>query len=123
MSFIGNVLWFVFGGFFVGLGYIIGGLLLCVTIIGIPWGIKAIQFGFNNMTPFGKVTVPTKGGGGCLPMAMNIIWLVLFGWEIAFVHLVAGIIFGITIIGIPFAKQHFKLIPIALLPFTYELKS
>lgn len=123
MSFIGNILWFIFGGFLVGLGYIFGGLMLCLTIIGIPWGIKAIQFGFNNMTPFGKATVAKESGGGCLPMAMNIIWLLLFGWEIALGHLIFGIIFGITIIGIPFAKQHFKLIPIALLPFTYELKS
>lgn len=121
MSFIGNILWFVFGGFIVGLGYIIGGLGLCLTIVGIPWGIKAMQFGVNNMTPFGKATVPSEGGGGCLPMAMNIIWLVIFGWEIAIAHIFFGILFGITIIGIPFAKQHFKLVPIALLPFSYKL--
>ena len=123
MSLIGNIIWFIFGGFIVGLGYIIGGLGLCVTIVGIPWGIKAIQFGFNNMTPFGKEAVPSKGGTGCLPMAMNIIWLVIFGWEIAIAHVFFGIILGITIIGIPFAKQHFKLVPIALLPFSYKLSS
>ncbi|MGJ3240294.1 MAG: YccF domain-containing protein [Anaerolineae bacterium] len=122
MSLIGNIIWFIFGGLLTGLGYILGGLILCVTIIGIPWGIKAIQFGFTVMTPFGKRTQHKGGGEGCLPMAMNIIWLLLFGWEIALAHLIFGVIFAVTIIGIPFAKQHFKLVPIALLPFTYELR-
>lgn len=122
MSLLGNIIWLIFGGLLAGIGYIIGGLVLCITIIGIPWGLKAIQFGFTVMTPFGKETVPSKGGEGCLPMAMNIVWLVLFGWEIAIAHVVFGIILGITIIGIPFAKQHFKLVPIALLPFSYRLE-
>lgn len=121
MSLIGNLIWLIFGGFFAGLGYIIGGLLMCVTIVLIPWGIKSIQFGFTVMTPFGKETIPSDGGGGVLQMVANIVWLVFFGWEIALLHIGFGIIFAVTIIGIPFAKQHFKLIPIALLPFSYQL--
>lgn len=121
MSLIGNLIWLIFGGLFAGLGYILGGLLMCVTIIGIPWGIKSIQFGFTVMTPFGKETMPSENDG-CFQLIANIVWLVLFGWEIALIHVTFGIILAITVIGIPFAKQHFKLIPIALLPFSYQLK-
>ena len=121
MSFIGNIIWFIFGGFIAGLGYIIGGLALCITIIGIPLGLKAIGFGFTVMTPFGKAVQPTDGGDGCLALVFNIIWLLLFGWEIALVHIAAGLALGITIIGIPFAIQHFKLVPVALFPFSYKL--
>ena len=121
MSLLGNIIWLIFGGFIAGVGYIIGGLLLCLTIIGIPFGIKAIEFGFMVMLPFGKNVVNAPAGDGCVAMIFNIIWLVLFGWEIALAHAVFGLILGITIIGIPFAVQHFKLIPVALLPFTYRL--
>jgi uncharacterized membrane protein YccF (DUF307 family) len=121
MSLIGNLIWLIFGGFLAGLGYIIGGILLCVTIIGIPLGLKAISFGFMVMVPFGKSVQPTQGGDGCLAVLFNILWLVLFGWEIALVHIGSGIIFGVTIIGIPFAMQHFKLVPVALFPFSYKL--
>lgn len=121
MSLLGNIIWFIFGGFFAGLGYIIGGLVLCLTIIGIPLGLKAIGFGFTVMTPFGKAVQATQGGDGCLALAFNIIWLVLFGWEIALIHIAGGIALGVTIIGIPFAIQHFKLVPVALFPFSYTL--
>lgn len=121
MSFIGNVLWLIFGGFFAGVGYLIGGILLCITIIGIPFGLRAISFGWSVMAPFGKEIGKFEGGEGCLAMTFNVIWLVFFGWEIALTHLIAGIICGITIIGIPFAIKHFQLIPVSLLPFTFTL--
>lgn len=121
MSLIGNIIWLIFGGLFAAAGYIIGGLLLCLTIIGIPFGIKAIEFGFMVMLPFGKEVVNTSSDAGCLPMVFNIIWLIVFGWEIALLHLFFGLLLGVTIIGIPFALQHFKLVPVALLPFTYRL--
>jgi uncharacterized membrane protein YccF (DUF307 family) len=121
MSLIGNIIWLVFGGFFAGLGYIIGGLVLCITIIGLPLGLKAIGFGFAVMSPFGKSVQPTESGDGCLAMVFNILWLVLFGWEIALLHLGFGLAFAVTIIGIPFALQHFKLVPVALFPFSFKL--
>ena len=121
MSLIGNIIWLIFGGFIAGVGYIIGGLLLCLTIIGIPFGIKAVEFGFMVMLPFGKDVINVSSGDGCLSVAFNIIWLLLFGWGIALAHAVFGVILGVTIIGLPFAVQHFKLIPVALLPFTYKL--
>lgn len=122
MSIIGNIIWLIFGGFLAGLGYVLGGLLLCLTIIGIPFGLKSIQLGAATMAPFGKQVVETGNDGGCLQLVFTIIWIVLFGWEIAIAHLVSAGVLAITIIGIPFAKQHFKLIPVALFPFIYDLE-
>jgi len=122
MAFLGNIIWFIFGGFISGLGYIIGGITICLTIIGIPFGIQAIKIGFATMTPFGKENVVSPDASNLLTMIFNVIWVILFGWEIAVSHLVHGLILAITIIGIPFAQQHFKLIPIALLPFGREFR-
>jgi uncharacterized membrane protein YccF (DUF307 family) len=122
MSLLGNILWLIFGGFVAGMIYIIGGLLLCVTIVGIPFGMQSIRLGLATFTPFGKEIVEANRTGGCLGLAFDIIWIVLFGWEIALAHLAAAAFMAITIIGIPFALQHLKLIPVALFPFNYELK-
>jgi uncharacterized membrane protein YccF (DUF307 family) len=122
MSLIGNIIWLIFGGFFAGLGYIIGGLLLCITIIGIPFGLQSIKLGFATFAPFGKEVVEAPNANGCLQVLFNIIWIVLFGWEIAIAHLVGAFLLAITIIGIPFAIQHVKLIPLALLPFGRDLR-
>jgi uncharacterized membrane protein YccF (DUF307 family) len=122
VSVLGNIIWLIFGGFFTGLGYIIGGLALCLTIVGIPFGIQSIKLGVATMTPFGMEIVPSGNGGGALRPLFNIIWLVLFGWEIAVGHLVAAVVLGITIIGLPFARQHLKLLPLALFPFGRELR-
>lgn len=104
------------------MAYIIGGLLLCITIVGIPFGLQSIKLGLATFAPFGKEVVESKRAGGCLTLAFDIIWIVLFGWEIAIAHLVSALILAITIIGIPFAKQHFKLLPVALFPFQYRLE-
>lgn len=122
MSVLGNIIWLIFGGFFAGLGYILGGLALCLTIIGIPFGLRVINIGIATLAPFGKSVIVRERGDGCLPLAFNIIWIVLFGWEIAIAHLVGAGLLAITIIGIPFAKQHIKLIPICFAPFSYDLK-
>lgn len=122
MSCLGNVVWMVFGGFFAGLGYIIGGSLICLTIVGIPVGKQAIKLGVATMAPFGREIVPTEEAGLPSYVVVNIIWAVLFGWEIAVTHIISGIILGITIVGIPFAKQHFKLIPLAVAPFGRDLR-
>ncbi len=122
MSFLGNVIWLVFGGFFVAIGYILGGLAMCLTIIGIPFGIQSIKLGFASLTPFGKEIEMDKAGTGILYVLFNIAWLVLFGWEIALLHLGSAAILAITIVGIPFALQHIKLIPMALFPFGMQLR-
>ncbi len=122
MSCLGNIIWLIFGGFLAGLGYIIGGLVTCLTIVGIPFGVQAIKLGAATMTPFGREIVVTDKFDNVLSLIFNVIWVILFGWEIAIAHLVHGVILGITIIGIPFAKQHFKLIPLALFPFGRDLR-
>jgi len=120
MSLIGNILWLIFGGLIAALGYFLGGLVLCLTIVGIPFGVQAFKLGFATLTPFGKRVVD-DGSGGCLSVVFNLLWIVLFGWEIAVAHLLSAVLLAITIIGIPFAKQHVKLIPLSLLPFGHRL--
>ncbi len=117
MSLLGNIIWLIFGGFITGLGYIIGGLTLCLTIIGIPFGWQTIKLGIATMAPFGKENVVTDDASSLVNMVLNIIWVIFFGWEIAVAHLVHAAILAITIIGIPFAMQHLKLVPMALFPF------
>lgn len=121
MSLLGNIIWLVFGGLLSGVGYIIGGIGLCLTIIGIPFGIKAIQLGMATFTPFGREIVEKPAADSLFTMIFNVIWIVLFGWEIALNHLIWGVVLAITIVGIPFAKQHFKLMVLALLPFGRDL--
>lgn len=122
MSLLGNIIWLIFGGFLAGLGYIVGGLLLCLTIVGIPFGMQAMRLGVATFAPFGKSVVPSNRNTGCLSLAFDIIWILLFGWEIALAHLTSAVLLGITIVGIPFAVQHLKLIPVALFPFGQELR-
>jgi len=121
MSLIGNIIWLIFGGFLSGMGYILGGLLFCLTIVGIPFGMQAVKLGIATMTPFGKEIVATDQAADFGIILLNILWAVVFGWEIAVAHLVHGLILAITIIGLPFARQHFKLIPIALAPFERKI--
>ncbi len=122
MSLLGNILWLIFGGLIAGVGYILGGLLMCLTIVGIPFGIQSMKLGVATFTPFGKQIVESPDANGPLQIVLNVIWLIVFGWEIALAHLVSAAILAITIIGIPFALQHIKLIPIALLPLGRSLQ-
>ncbi len=117
MSLLGNIIWLIFGGFLTGLGYILGGLVLCLTVIGIPFGLQAIKLGTATMTPFGRKIVEDSNPNSTLKIVLNVLWLVLVGWEIALLHLFHGVLLAITIIGLPFAKQHFKLLPLSLFPF------
>jgi uncharacterized membrane protein YccF (DUF307 family) len=117
MSLLGNIIWLIFGGFLAGLGYIIGGTFLCLTIVGIPFGLQTIKIGIATFAPFGREVRELPNANSVGRVFFNMIWIILFGWEIALAHLIHGVILAITIIGLPFAKQHFKLIPLALLPF------
>jgi len=122
MSVLGNLIWLIFGGLIAALGYIIGGLVLCLTIVGIPFGLQSVKLGFAALTPFGKEVVERRNANSTLRVVFNVVWLVLFGWEIALAHLVSALILAITIIGLPFAKQHLKLVPLALFPFGRDLR-
>jgi uncharacterized membrane protein YccF (DUF307 family) len=115
---LGNIIWLVFGGLFAALGYIFGGFVLCLTIIGIPFGLQCFKLAGVALFPFGKTIVPSPGAGGCLALICNIIWLVCGGFYTALIHLVFAFFFAITIIGIPFARQHLKLMELSLLPFS-----
>lgn len=117
MSVLGNIIWLIFGGFLAGLGYMIGGLALCLTIVGIPFGLQTIKLGVATFAPFGREVREFENANRVGNTIFNMIWIILFGWEIALAHLIHGLVLAVTIIGLPFAKQHFKLIPLALLPF------
>ncbi|MDO8927667.1 MAG: YccF domain-containing protein [Bacteroidota bacterium] len=122
MGTLGNLIWFVFGGFLVFLEYMVAGFLLCITIIGIRFGIQSFKLSFLALWPFGKTIGLSQGSPGCLSTIMNIIWLLIGGIWIALTHLIFGLLLGITIIGIPWAKQHFKLLSLALTPFGREIR-
>jgi uncharacterized membrane protein YccF (DUF307 family) len=117
MSFLGNILFFIFGGFLIFLGYLLGGIVLCLTIIGIPFGIQCFKLAGGVLAPFGREVRETEPPGGPLALIMNIIWIILPGLELAIMHLCLAAFFAVTIVGIPLAMQHIKLLPLALLPF------
>ena len=121
MKFIGNILWMVLGGFIISLYYARVGLILCITIIGIPFGMQLFKMAGLALWPFGHDVTPGANDGGCLSLIMNVIWIVLGGIEIALMHVTLGIGFCITIIGIPFGMQHFKMALLALVPFGKEI--
>ena len=116
MKTIGNILWFLLGGIWLALGYAIGGLAMCITIIGIPFGIQSFKLAGLALWPFGYTT-SMGNSGGCLEVIFNLIWLVLFGWAIFVAHIILGLVLCITIIGIPFGIQAFKISTLALWPF------
>jgi uncharacterized membrane protein YccF (DUF307 family) len=117
MSVLGNILFFILGGFVIFLGYLLGGIVLCLTIIGIPFGIQCFKLAGGVLAPFGREVREKEPPGGPLALIMNIIWIILPGLELAIMHLALAAFFAITIIGIPIAAQHIKLLPLALLPF------
>ncbi len=117
MDFIGNIIWLICGGFFSALGYFFAGLVFCFTIIGIPFGIQCFKIAGLVLMPFGRRVVSNGNSGGCLSTIFNIIWIFTGGLYTAIIHLVFAFLLAITIIGIPFAKQHLKLMELTLAPF------
>jgi uncharacterized membrane protein YccF (DUF307 family) len=110
-----NVIWLVLSGIWLSIAYAFAGIIAFVFIITIPFGIAAFRIANYVLWPFGRTTVPRQGAGvGSL--IGNIIWIILFGWELALLHLISGIALCVTIIGIPLGLANFKLIPISLLP-------
>lgn len=117
MRTIGNLIWLLFGGLWAALGYIVGGLTLCLTIVGIPFGLQCFKLAGLVLWPFGREVISTSSDSGCLTLFLNIIWIIFGGIWVAIMHIVFGLLLFITIIGIPFARQHFKLVEISLAPF------
>ncbi|MCU2107403.1 YccF domain-containing protein [Enterococcus faecium] len=118
MSCLGNVIWFIFGGLIGGLSWLAAGILWCITIIGIPIGMQCFKIASLSFAPFCKEVIYHQSG---MSLIVNIIWLIVSGLPIALAHVVSGILLCITIIGIPFAKQSFKLARLALMPFGAEI--
>ena len=117
MNFFGNLIWLIFGGLMAALGYLLGGIVLCITVIGIPWGLQCFKLAGLVLWPFGKKVISDSDNVGCLNILFNLVWLLCGGLYTAIVHIVMGAILCITVIGIPWGKQHFKLIEISLMPF------
>ena len=121
MRFLGNIIWLVFGGIIISIEYLISSILLMVTIIGIPFGIQTLKLAIVALWPFGTEIRLKPGNSGCLSSIMNLIWIFIGGFWICLTHIFFGVLFAITIIGIPFAKQHFKLAGLALTPFGKDI--
>jgi uncharacterized membrane protein YccF (DUF307 family) len=117
MNLLGNLIWLIFGGFLAALGYLFGGLVLCITVFGIPWGLQCFKLAHLILWPFGKKVISDSSHTGCLSLICNIIWLLSGGLYTAIIHLIMGLLLSITIIGIPWGQQHFKLVEISLMPF------
>jgi uncharacterized membrane protein YccF (DUF307 family) len=125
-----NVLWIVFGGVWMALGWVVAAVLMAITIIGLPWARAAITIALYTLLPFGYTVVDRERltgrpsiGTGPLGFLGNVIWLVLAGWWLALGHLVTAILLGITIVGLPFAWAHLKLAGLALWPIGREIIS
>ena len=122
MSLLGNIIWLIFGGLFAALGYFLGGLSLCLTIIGIPFGFQCFKLGIAVLTPFGKEVVELPDAYSPIRIILNVLWVFTMGWMLAVGHVVVAIFLALTIIGLPFAYQNLKLVPLALLPFGHDLR-
>lgn len=117
MSLVLNLIWLILGGFIVVIAYVLGGIVLCITIIGIPFGLQCFKLAGMALSPFGYEVRETEPPGGALAIIMNIIWLILPCVELALFHLIMAGLLAITIIGLPLAAQHLKMVRLALLPF------
>jgi uncharacterized membrane protein YccF (DUF307 family) len=115
-----NIIWLVLCGLWMCLAYLLAGLVLCVTVIGIPFGIAAFRIGMYALWPFGYTAVerPDAGTGSFVG---NVLWVVLAGWWLALGHVVTGVLLCLTVIGIPFGIANFKLIPLSLMPLGKEI--
>lgn len=123
MSTIGNIIWILLGGIWMSLGWAIAGVIMYLTVIGIPWGRSCFVIAEFTLLPFGREAVPRELvtgrddlGTGDAGLVGNIVWLLLAGWWLALGHVVTGIGTCLTVIGIPFGIQHFKLAGISLMP-------
>lgn len=125
MTILGNILWIILGGgLALFLEYLFAGAALCLTIVGIPFGVQAFKLSLLALLPFGKEIVPSGNGAeGCLPVFLNVLWIILGGFWITLTHVFFGILCALTIIGIPFAVQHMKLAALALTPFGHTYRN
>lgn len=117
MNFLGNILWLLLGGLLTAVLYYLNGLLMCITIVGIPFGVQLFKLGTYALWPFGHEIVSGPSDGGCLSVILNLLWIFLGWWEIALIHVAFGLLFCITIVGIPWGLQHLKMAIGSVFPF------
>lgn len=117
MKFLGNIAWLLLGGLVTAILYWVAGLLFCITVIGIPFGVQLFKIGNYAFWPFGRDMEFKEGEPGCLSLVGNVLWILLGWWETALVHVLCGCIFCITIVGIPFGMKHFTIARTSLFPF------
>jgi len=117
-----NVIWLVLSGVWLFLAYVAAGILLCVLIVTIPWGIASFRIGFYALWPFGR-TIVEKQNSGVWAFLGNVVWVILAGWWLALAHIVSGIALCITIIGIPLGLADFKMVPISIMPLGKDIVS
>ncbi|WP_222869945.1 YccF domain-containing protein [Actinomadura decatromicini] len=115
-----NVLWLVLAGFWMALGYVLAGVICCILIITIPFGIASFRIAGYALWPFGRTAVPRRDAGTASVLG-NVIWIIVAGWWLALGHLTTGVLLCISIIGIPFGIANFKLIPISLTPLGHQI--
>ena len=122
MKFIGNLIWLIMGGLLTAVMYWIAGIVMCITIIGIPFGVQLVKIGTLSLWPFGHDLTPIAGSeSSCLQIVFNVLWIALGWWEIALTHLTFGLMLCCTIVGIPWGIQHFKLAMASIIPFGKEV--
>jgi uncharacterized membrane protein YccF (DUF307 family) len=117
-----NLIWLVLSGFWLFLGYVAAGIVLCILIITIPWGIASFRIAGYALWPFGR-TVVDKPTSGAFSLIGNVIWVILAGWWLALAHIVSGIALCVTIIGIPLGIADFKMVPVSLFPLGKDIVS
>ena len=122
MKTLGNLIWLLCGGVFTACGYLVSSIVMMITIIGIPFGFRTLKLASLALWPFGKTVMDNGSSSGCLSLLMNIIWICVGGFWICLSHFFFGVLLCITIIGIPFGKQHFKLAAVALSPFGKDIQ-
>lgn len=121
MKTIGNVLWFVLCGVWLGLAYLLAGVLSCLTLIGIPFGIQSFKMAGYVMWPFGR-ELQESAGNRFSKGVMNIIWIIIGGLWLAIAHVLFGVLLCVTILGIPFGLKNFSMAKLALFPFDYSVE-
>lgn len=117
MKILGNLIWLIFGGLEAAIGYFTGSVALAITIVGIPWALQTFKIGLLCLWPFGAKIESSDFPPGCLRIPLNILWFIFGGLWSGLCHVVCGLLLCITIIGIPFGKQHFKMAGLAIAPF------
>ena len=120
MRFLLNVIWLVFSGLWMAVGYALAGIIACVLVVTIPFGIASLRIANYALWPFGRTVIRRSDAGGASALG-NVLWFLLFGWLLALGHLISGLLLCLTIIGIPLGVANFKMIPIALLPLGREI--